>query len=85
MASRWLTEVFEPAIAAIPPELRGKLEPAQIFHELLEHRWFLSEEAGRDVGMDDTVKSYAQEVLRPAPDERTMLPVLSHPENESAI
>jgi Domain of unknown function (DUF4032)/Lipopolysaccharide kinase (Kdo/WaaP) family len=85
VAFRWLTEVFEPAIAAIPPELRGKLEPAQIFHELLEHRWFLSEEAGRDVGMDDTVKSYVQEVLRSAPDERTMLPVPSAPGDEHAL
>ena len=31
-------------------EAAGKLEPAEIFHEILEHRWFLSEAAGRDVG-----------------------------------
>ena len=46
----WLSEVFEPAIAAIPPELRGRRAAAEIFHELLEHRWFLSERAGRTSG-----------------------------------
>ena len=41
-AGRWLTEVFEPTIASIPAELHGKRAPAQIFHELLDHRNELS-------------------------------------------
>ena len=69
-AGRWLAEVFEPAIAAIPPELRGRRAPAELFHELLEHRWFLSERAGRDVGIDAAIASYVDTILRPAPDER---------------
>jgi hypothetical protein len=85
LAFRWLTEVFEPTIAAIPTELRGKLEPAQLFHELLEHRWFLSEAAGQDVGMDETVESYIQNVLRFVPDERTMLSVQSRPDDEEGM
>ena len=51
LAGRWLTEVFEPTIAAIPQELWGKREAAELYHELLEHRWYLSERAGRDVGL----------------------------------
>ena len=43
---RWLSEVFEPAVAAIPLELWGKRDAAEVFHEALEHRWFLSQ-AGR--------------------------------------
>jgi hypothetical protein len=80
VAYRWLTEVFEPAIAAIPEEMRGKLEPAQVYHELLEHRWFLSEAGGRDVGMPAAAESYVQNVLRFAPDERRVLPVPVAPE-----
>lgn len=72
-AGRWLAEVFEPAIAAVPKELLAKRAPAEIFHELLEHRWFLSERAGRDVGMDAAIKSYVEQVLRQAPDERLPL------------
>jgi Domain of unknown function (DUF4032)/Lipopolysaccharide kinase (Kdo/WaaP) family len=79
VAYRWLTEVFEPAIAAIPDGLRGKLEPAQIYHEVLEHRWFLSEARGRDVGMSDAVRSYIANVLEPAPSERSVLPTDTGP------
>jgi hypothetical protein len=70
---RWLSEVFEPTIAKIPPELRGKLEPAELYHELLEHRWYLSEQRGGDVGLDEAVRSYADTVLKEAPEERTLL------------
>ena len=69
-AGRWLSEVFEPAIAAVPAELHGKRAAAEVFHELLEHRWFLSEQAGRDVGMKEATTSYVDEVLRPAADEK---------------
>ncbi len=69
-AALWLSEIFEPAIAAIPPELRGRRAAAEIFHELLEHRWFLSERAGKDVGLTETIPSYIEKVLRPAPDEK---------------
>jgi hypothetical protein len=72
-AGRWLSEVFEPAIAAIPSELRGRRAAAEIFHELLEHRWFLSEQAGKDVGLKETIPSYIDNVLRPAPDEKLPL------------
>jgi tRNA A-37 threonylcarbamoyl transferase component Bud32 len=69
-AALWLSEVFEPAIAAIPNELRGRRAAAEIFHELLEHRWFLSERAGKDVGLTQTIPSYIEKVLRPAADEK---------------
>ncbi len=70
---RWLAEVFEPTIAAVPPELRGKRDPAQLFHELLEHRWYLSERAGKQVPLSDAVADYVETVLRELPDERTMI------------
>ena len=70
VAYRWLTECFEPSIAAVPADLRGKREPAELFHEILEHRWFLSEAARRDVGMPAAVGSYVDEVLRHRPDEK---------------
>jgi hypothetical protein len=44
-----------------------------VFHQVLEHRWFLSEEAGKDVGMTKAITSYVDEVLRPAADERSPL------------
>jgi Domain of unknown function (DUF4032)/Lipopolysaccharide kinase (Kdo/WaaP) family len=72
-AGRWLAEVFEPALAAVPPELRGKRDAAQLFHELLEHRWYLSERAGQEVPLMDAVADYVETVLRQLPDERTLI------------
>jgi len=73
VAYRWLAEVFEPAIAAVPPDLWGKREAAEVFHEILEHRWYLSQAAGRDVGVLKAARGYVKNVLPQASDERTVL------------
>jgi hypothetical protein len=73
LAGRWLTEVFEPTIAAIPRELHGKRDAAQLYHELLEHRWYLSEQEGREVSLDEALKSYLANVLPTVPDERAII------------
>jgi hypothetical protein len=73
VASRWRDEVFEPTIAAVPEELRGRLEAAEVFHQVLEHRWFLSERAGKDVGIEEAVRSYVTSVLPARPAERVVL------------
>jgi hypothetical protein len=73
VAHRWLTEVFNPVVSAVPRELRGKLEPAEIFHEVLEHRWFLSERLGRDAGLLPAARSYVEDVLSHKPDEAAVL------------
>src|SRR6266508_2148373 len=68
-AVRWLDQRFGPTIAAIPPDLVGKMQAAEIYHQILEHRWFLSERKGRDVSREEAVKSYISDVLVHAPDE----------------
>ena len=73
VAYRWLAEVFEPTIAAVPPELCEKREPAEIFHEILEHRWYLSEAAKTDIPLEEAVTTYVDDVLRHVPDERAVL------------
>ena len=75
VAHDWLTGVFEPAVRAVPRHLRGKLEQAQVFHELLDHRWFLSQQQGRDVPMEEAVKSYVKHILPHRPDEQAILGV----------
>jgi tRNA A-37 threonylcarbamoyl transferase component Bud32 len=69
VAHRWLTTVYEPITAMVPPEMRGKLEPAEVFHEILEHRWFLSERKGRPVHTVDAARSYIDTVLSRRPEE----------------
>ena len=62
-AFKWLIEVFNPIVNSVPAEHVGRVEPAQLFHEVLEHRWYLSEAAGHDVGLDLACKTYISEVL----------------------
>jgi len=73
VAHRWVNEVFQPVVRAVPRELRRKLEPAEVFHEVAEHRWYLSEAAGRDIGLDTAVRSYIDNVLAHKPDEKAVL------------
>ena len=69
VAQRWLTEVYDPITSMVPHEARGKLEPAEVFHEILVHRWYLSEAAGHEVDLFDTARDYIERVLRTRPDE----------------
>jgi hypothetical protein len=72
-AHAWLTDVYEPVVSAVPQELRSKLEDAQVFHEVLEHRWYLSEQAGHDVGLQDAVDDYVHQILESKPNEKKVL------------
>jgi Lon protease-like protein len=72
-ASRWLTERYQPAVEQIPAELRNRLELAEIYHELAEHRYYLAEAAGQEVGNEEALASYLATVLSARPDERTIL------------
>jgi hypothetical protein len=73
VASKWRDEVFEPTVAAVPDELWGRLPAAEVFHQVLEHRWFLSEKAKKDVGIDEAVRSYVRSELPKRPAERIIL------------
>ena len=71
-AVRWLDRVFEPVMAAIPDEMFERLEAAEIFHQLLEHRWYVSEQTGTDVALLDVLPGYLA-VLAEAPAEKLQL------------
>ena len=72
-AHQWVSERFEKAMTAVPSDLRSRMEPAQIFHEILEHRWFMSEQAGQSVPFLDAVSSYVGTVLVTKADERSVI------------
>jgi hypothetical protein len=84
IAHRWLTSAFEPVVRMVPAELRGKLEPAEVFHEILEHRWYLNEEHDEELDLFETARHYVERVLSrkpdteltppPPPDEADLLP-----------
>jgi hypothetical protein len=69
VANRWLDQIYEPIAAMIPSDAAGKLEMAEIFHEVLAHRWYLAEQAGHDVDIFDAAADYIATVLKDKPDE----------------
>ncbi len=73
VAHQWLHESFEPVISAIPPEYSGKLDAPQLYHEFLEHRWFLAEQRQEDVPLQEAIASYIDNVLSKKGDEARFL------------
>ena len=73
VAHLWLTRVFEPVIRAVPENLDSKLEPAEVFHQVLEHRWFMSQEQARDVPLNEAVRDYIDNVLQYRRDEEVVI------------
>jgi hypothetical protein len=63
-ARRWLSEKYHATLDLVPPEQRLKLPEAELFYEISQHRWFLSETQGQDVGRAAAVASYVDGVLR---------------------
>ena len=78
-ANKWLAEVYDPVVDAIPAELRDRLDEVEIFHEILEHRWFLSEAAGRDIGTTAARDDYFAQVLPKVPDALTVAAAFPQP------
>jgi Domain of unknown function (DUF4032) len=79
-ARHWLDEKFYATLALVPAELREKLADAELYHEILEHRWFLSEAQGQDVGRAAAVQSYVDNVLRFVPEAK--VEILTAPATE---
>jgi len=73
VAHEWLTKVFEPITRAVPKELRGKLEAAEMFYELLHHRAGMSKAEQRDVPLSEAMANYIDTVLIHRRDEATVV------------
>lgn len=73
VAHEWLSTVFEPVVRAVPRELRGKLEPAEMFYQLVHHRASMSKSEDRDVSLAEAMSSYVDEVLAHRRDEATVM------------
>ena len=71
-AARWLADVYEPVVEAVPDELVARLEPAEVFHQVLEHRYYLSQRQGREVPTDEAIADYLQTELPRQPAERQL-------------
>jgi hypothetical protein len=70
--ARWLAEVYQPVVDAIPAEMREHLEPPEIFHQLLEHRYLMAEKRGEEVSTDEALEDYLVGILVSTPEERQL-------------
>jgi hypothetical protein len=68
-AHEWLLTEFEPVLDAVPDDLRGKLDAPQIFHEVLEHKWYLARQRGKDVPLMEAADAYFRDILSHRRDE----------------
>lgn len=73
VAYRWLAERYRPTVGAVPPAMRGRLTEAELFNQILDHLWFLSEAADRDVGLPAATRSYLARVLADLPQEAAVI------------
>jgi hypothetical protein len=57
-ANHWLENVFTPVVESLQPLVSRQMTPEELYCQLLEHKWYLSERAQRDVGHQAAVEDY---------------------------
>ena len=74
-AERWLRDVLRPVLERLAPALGPARDRLQGYCDVLEHKWLLSEAAGRDVGLEAAIAAYLA-AGAPAPEDREALAAL---------
>ena len=69
-AERWLREVYRPTLARIAETVGPGRDLVQAYCDVLEQKWYLSEEAGFDVGLELATEAYIY-LGAPAPEAAT--------------
>ena len=60
-AYRWLNEHWTPAQQKLAGLVATGVEPAEAYCQVLEHKWFLSERAQKDVGLEAALADYLEQ------------------------
>ncbi|MBI5877879.1 MAG: DUF4032 domain-containing protein [Chloroflexi bacterium] len=70
-AYRWLEEVYSPTVRKLAPLIDSHSDVPELYCEVLEHKWFMSEQARHDVGMEPAIADYIEwaRLHRPADSE----------------
>jgi Domain of unknown function (DUF4032)/Lipopolysaccharide kinase (Kdo/WaaP) family len=86
-ARRWRRDVFEPTIRRLRRAV-GHRDLIQAYCDVLEHKWLLSEQARRDVGLNAAIDAYlaggAPSPELPPPDQLPLSPTLA-PDGSSNV
>ena len=57
-AYRWQTERYEPTVTRLATLEDSDHDAPELYCEVLEHKWFMSEKAQRDVGLDVALEDF---------------------------
>jgi hypothetical protein len=63
-AHTWLSNIYLPVIEEISPHVDSELTPPELFCQILENKWFLSEAKQEDVGMSTAISDYMHRLQR---------------------
>ena len=75
VAYRWLRERYAVALELVPEDLQSRLEDPEIYHEILEHNWYMNERSTEEVLLEDATRDYVEHVLSRHADETTVLEI----------
>jgi hypothetical protein len=70
-AFHWLQNIYLPTVEKLnsgPGEPGKQADPAEGYCQVLEHKWYLSERQGQDVGHSTAAADYLRMVRRDSPD-----------------
>ena len=67
VAERWLRDVYRPTLARIAETVGPARDLVQAYCDVLEEKWYLSEQRGRDAGLAAAIEAYL-ELGAPAPE-----------------
>jgi hypothetical protein len=61
-AFNWLHDFYKPVIDILQPHLESSADPSELYCQVLEHKWYLSEAAQHDVGHQAAVEDYLRNI-----------------------
>jgi len=64
-AARWRDKRFDPAVTKLAAAL-GSEDLVERYCQVLEHKWYLSEQAQHDVGLDFAIDDFVRRFQEPA-------------------
>jgi hypothetical protein len=62
-AYQWQVNVYQPVVERLKPLIKADMNIAELYWQVLEHKWFLSERAKHDVGHQAAVEDYIRNNL----------------------
>jgi len=63
-AYHWLENIYKPVVAELSPLCDESTSLVELYCQVLEHKWYLSEKAGHDVGHNAAAKDFINRFTR---------------------